>query len=261
MSLYLAGFILFHSMPFAFVSHVSHSLPEPAPKTYSKQCSFVLNVKTVYNSPLGNPRKLENLLKEKGLELAYSEEKTYSYRDIAFHRWLFYLLFEYIPKRLIFEEPQDPYAFVFPKECLPVSSDLPVVASLWDWDLPSYSFILGSRKNVYYSDLCNSPELSKAFPVIGSSKLEVYAYSPSGFYFPGDTFKGPAVLFFRSSNKKLLVFILRDGKIYKTYNQSSVRERLTQGTYTLYAYTYRFRLWKFYFGLRFYSCTRNFYAM
>lgn len=248
-------------MPFAFVGHVYYSVPQPAPIPFYKQCSFVLNVKTVYNSPLGNPVKLQKLLREKGLELAYAQERTYGYRDIPTYRWVLYFLFEYTPKKLLLKEPADPYAFVFPQRCLPVSSDLPIVASLWDWDIPSYRFILGSRRNIYYSNTCEVPNIGGAVPVVDSSSLQVYAYSTRGFYFPGETLKDPAVLVFSSTNKRLLVFLLKDGKVYKTYEQSSIREPLDGGRYSLYVYTYRFKLWKFYFGLRFSSCTPDFYAM
>lgn len=256
------GFFLYYSLPFTFVKYVNYSIPNPAPTPLQRECAYVINPKTVYNSPLGNPKKLERELRNKGLYVYETKEEVKGYRDIGLLKWFFYLSFEYIPKRLVFERPKDPYTLMDQEKCTPMASDMPIVFSFWNMDLPSYSFILGDRKNLLYADTCQKPEASKLIPFAGSGKLRVYIYSSRGFNFPGDSFKSPAVLSVDLLEKKALVFLLKDGEVYKVYNQRSIREPLIEkGTYKVYAYTYQYNLWRFYFGLRFLFCTPAFQAM
>ena len=99
-------------------------------------------------------------------------------------------------------------------------------------------------------------------PYVGNGKVRAYVYSNRGFAFPGESFKTPAVLSVDFFEKRALVFLLKDGKVYKVYNQRSIRESLTEkGLYQVYAYTYHYNLWSFYFGLRFLFCTPAFQAM
>ncbi|MFN4013597.1 MAG: hypothetical protein ACK4KZ_07070 [Aquificaceae bacterium] len=223
----------------------------------------MINPKTVYNSPLGNPRKLENILKEKGLYVYETKEGVKGYKDLGLLKWLAYLSFEYIPKTLVFEKPKDPYTLMEQKACMPMASDMPIVLSIWNMDIPSYSFILGNRKNLLYEDFCQEPKGSAFFiPYVGSGRLRAYVYSSRGFSFPGESFRSPAMLSVDFFEKKALVFLLKDGKVYKVYNQSSIREALSEkGIYQVYAYTYQYNLWRFYFGLRFLLCTPAFQAM
>ncbi len=223
----------------------------------------MINPKTVYNSPLGNPRKLENILKEKGLYVYEAKEGVKGYKDLGLLKWLAYLSFEYIPKTLVFEKPKDPYTLMEQKTCMPMASDMPIVFSIWNMDIPSYSFILGNRKNLLYEDSCQEPKGSAFFiPYVGSGRLGTYVYSSRGFSFPGESFRIPAMLSVDFFEKKALVFLLKDGKVYKVYNQSSIREALSEkGIYQVYAYTYQYNLWRFYFGLRFLLCTPAFQAM
>lgn len=255
------GFLLYHALPVYFVQHISQPLQEPAPIPFQKQCAYALNVKTVFNSPLGNPKKLQRLLKYKGLDLTYLEEPTYGYMDIPPYLWFSYLLFEYIPLRLLGKEPSDPYSLLSMRRCLPLSSDMPIVLSLWSLDLPGYGFILGRRKNLQYSDSCEKPKADKLVPYVGSSRVDIYAYSSKGFYFAGDSFQAPASLVFNSFDKKVLIFLFKDGKVYRVFDQNLVGVELQGGSYSVLAYRYRFKLWKFYFGMRSLLCTPAFHAM
>jgi len=256
------GFLLYYSLPFTFVRYINYSIPNPAPTPTQKECAYVINPKTVYNSPLGNPRKLEKILKDKSLYVYESKEYVKGYKDLGPLKWLAYMSFEYIPKTLVFEKPKDPYTLMDQRACTPMASDMPIVFSLWDIDFPSYSFILGDRKNLLYEDSCQEPKRSTFVPYVGSGRLRAYAYSSRGFSFPGENFKTPAVLSIDFFEKKALVFLLKDGKVYKVYNQSSIREAiLEKGVYQVYAYTYQYNLWRFYFGLRFLFCTPAFQAI
>ncbi len=263
MSLYLVGFSLYYSMPYAYVDHVNYSIPSPVPILFQRQCACVINPKSVYNSPLGNPRKLQEELEKRGaLACHMEEEKVKGYQDIGFSRWLLYFLFEYMPKKILFEKPSDPYSLISPNPCKPLASNMPVFISIWNSDIPSYSFILADRKNLYYASTCNPQETTNLIPFTGSKNPQIYVYSRAGFFFPGDQFKTPAVLSANFYEKRVLIFLLRDGKVYKVFDQRSIRENLREsGEYTLKVYTYRFRFWRFYFGLRFLACTPAFHAI
>lgn len=258
----MTGFFLYHCLPATYVEHVNYSIPSPAPLPFQKQCACAVNPKSVYNSPLGNPEKLEKKLSERGMHACYAKEGVRGYRDMSLWKWLSFLSFEYIPKRLLLEKPSDPYSLMSHVPCKPLASDMPVLASVWSLDLPDYSFILGRKRNVYYSTQCGNPEVRFLTPFLGERNPQVYAYSDSGFFFPGDSFRTPAVLSMSLFEKRVLTFLLRGGEVYKVFDQSSVREPVDEGgRYSLYVYTYRFRVWKLYFGLRFLMCTPPFQAM
>ncbi len=258
----MAGFFLYHLLPITYVSHIYYSISSPVPIPFQKQCACALNPRSVYNSPLGNPIRLQKALKERGLNACYVEGGARGYKDLDLWKWLAYLSFEYMPKKLFLEEPSDPYSLIAQDPCMPIASDMPIFASIWTLDFPSYGFILGQRRNLYYSIQCGTPQGKVLIPYIGNKQAQVYAYSSMGFFFPGDNFRAPAVLNVSFFERKVLVFLFKDDGLYKVFDQRSIREPIREtGSYRLQAYTYRFRLWKIYFGLRFLLCTPAFYAM
>ncbi len=262
LTLYLFGFFLYYSFPIAYVPYLNYSMAHPAPKPFQRQCAYVINPKTVYNSPLGNPKKLEEYLKGMKAKAYHTNKEVISYRDLGLWRWLAYFVFEYIPKKIVFQTPNDPYSLLENPSCKPFASDMPIVLSLWTWDLPDYSFILKSRKNIQYSDDCLEGIYEKLVPYMGSKGLSLYTYSNRGFAFPGDEVKLPSLLVVEIFEKRALVFLQRDKEVYKVFDQRSIREKLQEkGAYRVYAYTYQYRLWRFYFGLRFLFCTPPFQAM
>lgn len=255
------GFFLYYSLPITYADHIHYSIPSPAPIPFQKQCACVVNPRSVYNSPLGNPIKLEKELRNRGLHACYLKSETRGYKNIGLWRWLAYFSFEYIPKKLFFEVPSDPYTLINHTPCNPIASDIPIIASLWSLDIPGYSFILGKRRNLYYSNYCENFEAKRLMPFVGSKQPQVYVYSSNGFFFSGDSFRVPAVISASFFERKVLIFLLKDGTVYKVFDQRSIREPIQEkGTYSLYAYTYGFRVWKFYFGLRFLLCTPAFQA-
>ncbi len=245
-----------------YVSYVSYTPPKPSPQPFIRECAYALNVPTVYNSPLGNPLKLKRLLEGSGKELYYTDRPTLGYKELPLWLWLSYMLFEYVPKSLLFKEPSDPYGLLNIKTCLPLASNMPIVMSFWNLDIPGYSFILGNRINLYYADQCSEPEVEKLIPLTERERLRVYVYSEKGFYFPGDSFSVPATLSVDFFKERAIVFLLKDGKTYRVFDHRSIRQLIDEkGSYRLVAYTYRYRLWRFYFGTRFFFCTPDFYAM
>ncbi|MCS6998016.1 MAG: hypothetical protein RMK21_06535 [Aquificaceae bacterium] len=167
-----------------------------------------------------------------------------------------------MPKSFLLKEPEDPYSLLHNHRCLPLASDMPIVLSLWNFDFPSYRFILGKRKNLFYGESCETPEASQFLPFLGSGRLQVYAYSNRGFHFPGNSLRVPAVLSVDLFEKRVLVFLWKEDRPYKVFDRRTIRERLTEaGSYRLQAYTYRYKLWKFYFGLRSLFCSPPLQAM
>ncbi len=262
MSFYLIGFLLYYSLPISFVNYLYYSFPSPAPIPTQKECSYVINPKSFFNSPLGNPNKLEESLKKLEALPYHTQDRVLGYKDIGILRWAAYIIFEYLPKSLVFEKPRDPYSLLKNDQCLPIASDIPIIFSFWTWDFPSYSFILGNKKNLQYGENCQEPKNGNFIPYVGNDKLRLYLYSKEGFYFPGDTIKTPATLSIDMLNKKVLLFILHNGKLYKVFDQRTLREVINEGgSYRVYAYTYNYRLWRFYFGLRFFFCSPEFQAI
>lgn len=216
----------------------------------------------MHDSPLGNPLKLQKKLKEKGLQACYLNRKVSGYTDIGILKWLAYFFFDLFPSLLVFKSPPDPYSLAENPQCLPLASDIPVIVSVWHMDIPDYDFILGVRRNVYYSENCENHQENSLIPYVGTQAPKIYAYSNHGFFFPGDRFKVPAYLNASFFEKKILVFLLKEQSVYKVFEQRSIKEPIKEpGTYSLKAYTYSFRIWRFYFGLRFLACTPPFYAM
>ncbi|MFN3813562.1 MAG: hypothetical protein ACK4SM_02945 [Aquificaceae bacterium] len=230
-----------------------------------------MGVKTFYNSPLGNPNKLIEELRRKGIDVVFSDfpcanskllnmsfSEGISYKDIPFILRLSYMVFEFIPKNLVLEKPRDMYSLYFGPLCLPFLSDMPVVASFWQYDLPPYSFVLGKRRNLIENRSCDelSPkDLKRSIPLSGKIKLSAYLYSERGFFLPGDTIKEKATYVLKVDKDKILVIIEKNGKLFGVYDQNIVNENLNaQGYYSVRIYTYTFRLGRFYFGIRFLGC-------
>lgn len=222
----------------------------------------MINIRTVFNSPLGNPVRLQEELSRRGIYQHHSSEPVLGYREVGLWRWSLYFFLEYAPKRLLAREPRDIYTFTMQERCLPLASDIPIVLSLWKVDIPNYSFIIGKRRNLVYGEQCPVNIPTSFIPFAGRGRLDVYAYSEKGFHFPGESFRGSAVLSVDLFEPRSLILLKKDGSVYKVFNQNSIRERIDEpGSYQLIGYTYQFRIWKLFFGLRFAFCTPPFYAM
>ncbi len=256
---------------------MDYSIPSPSPLPVNRNCVFVAGVKTVYNSSLGNPAKLFQTMQEKGIELALShnpcpskkliplEVSGISYRDISTLSKVFYVLFEFFPKSLVFEEPEDLYSLYSGKVCKPFLSDIPVIASFMSFDVPSYSFILGNRRNLLQGVSCedvSAENVKYAIPISNKTKLSAYFYSERGYYFPGQTTLSKGRYAIRVSEKKVLMFLFKDNRLIGVYDQNYINEPIKEkGTYSVRIYTYRFKIGTAYFGLRFLSCLPPLQAM
>jgi hypothetical protein len=238
---------------------------------------FVAGVKTMYNSSLGNPTKLFQTMQEKGIELALSynscpsekliplEVSGISYRDIPTLSKVLYMLFEFFPKSLVFEKPEDLYSLYSGKVCKPFLSDIPVIASFMSLDIPSYSFILGNRRNLLQGVECKdlrAQDLPNAIPISERVSLKAYVYSEKGYYFPRQTAQTNGRYVIKVATKNVLVLFFKNDKLEGVYDQNYINEPIkADGTYSAKIYTYRFKVGTAYFGIRFLSCLPPLQAM
>ncbi|SHK37168.1 hypothetical protein [Thermocrinis minervae] len=256
LSLYTAGFLLYHSLPVAYFPVINYSASPEAPLLNYKRCSFVAGVKTYENWHLGNPKKLKTILQQRGVDFYMDVQKGVSYKDFVPFKLLSYLTFEYAPKVLLGKTPSDLYSLEYGR-CSILLSDMPIIFSFLGWDFPSYSFILGSRRNVYYSEVCQPSEeaIEEAFPSTTDRRVDVYVFSKKGFYFNNSTIKEESFLVANVPKEKVLMVLEKDDKVLGVFQQTNIKEPIvSKGNYRLTIYTYEFRFWNFYFGLRFLSC-------
>lgn len=216
-------------------------------------------------------------MQEKGIELALShnscpsekliplEVSGISYRDIPTLSKVFYVLFEFLPKSLVFEKPEDLYSLYSGKACKPFLSDIPVIASFMSFDVPSYSFILGNRRNLLQGVECKdlkAQDLPNAIPISERVSLNAYLYSERGYYFPGQTAQTKGRYVIKVATNNVLVLFLKNDKLAGVYDQNYINEPIKEdGTYSVKIYTYRFKIGTAYFGLRFLSCLPPLQAM
>ena len=260
LTFYFMGFILYNSLPFIYVQKVSYSIEKPAPMPYYRVCNVVLNVKTVDNWYLGNPHKLSKLLKEKGLDASLDQkvEDGVSYRHIGFLKTLLYLLWDYLPRKLLGLEVPDAYS-LYSGKCKPFLSDMPILFSFLNYDFPSYSFILGDRRNVFFSQDGDCLEPEGVYSVVSEKPVHTYAFSFNNFSFPGQKTPLGSYLVVKTNIKNTLILLYKDEKLFEAFSQNNIVERFTQeGVYDVYVYTYKFNVWNFYFGLRLNACASHF---
>ncbi len=245
-----------------FAPMINYSVEKPAPIPYQKVCQVAVGVKTVNNHYLGNPRKLKEVARAKGLDAVMEESmEGIGYRDLGLGKLLAYLLFEYIPRSLVGEKPRDLYG-LYSGGCKPLLSDMPVVFSFLDFDFPGYAFILGHRKNVFLSEdgSCGKHEsLLNAYGAVSQKPVYIYAYSPLGFGSPNQRVRLHSELVVRLYEKRPLIILYKDGKLYGVFTQEHISESLSEpGEYQVYVYTYAYRVWKLFFGLRLLACAGSF---
>lgn len=236
----------------------------------NRRCVFVAGVKTVFNSPLGDPKKIIKIMKEKGIDVALSDTpcayntflnvkvRGVSYSDIPMILRISYLAFEFLPKKFIFEEPMDMYSLYFGQPCEPFLSDIPVIASFLSYDFPSYSFILGDRRNILQNISCQDVtplNLRGTVPISDGINISAYLYSERGYSFPGEEARGGGRYILKVGKRKVILLLSKNEKLIGVYDQNYINEPVSEkGSYSAKIYSYSFKIGTVYFGLRFLSC-------
>lgn len=264
LSFYIFGYLFYHLTPVFYTVHVNYAPPKPVPLPYQKTCKVVFGVKTALDGGVGRLSSLEKLLEERDITFSFGHSIDYSprikrgnmpegygYRDLGGLTLFSYLIFEYIPKLITFSEREDPYGLLNPRDCKPILSDLPVLVSTPLGEFPSYSFVLGRRWNLAYPD-CDS--MLSFYPVVGR-ELSFSIYSPPRLNPPLDALLPRAQLNLKVEGKKVLLLVYKDGRLSEIYDQPLLTLNLEEeGSYQLKVYSYKFKAFGFYFGLRFVGC-------
>jgi hypothetical protein len=224
----------------------------------------VFGVKTALDEGVGRPSSLEKQLEERGINFSLGHSIDYSprikrgnvpeghgYRDLGGLSLFSYFIFSYVPELITFSEREDPYGLLNPRDCKPILSDIPVLISTLLGEFPSYSFVLGRRWNLAYPD-CDS--MLSFYPVV-DSELSFSIYSPPKLNPPLDAPLPKAQLNLKVEGKKMLMLVYRDGRLSEIYYQPLLTLNLEEdGSYQLKVYSYKFKAFGFYFGLRFIGC-------
>jgi hypothetical protein len=265
LSFYILGYLFYHLTPVFYTVHVNYAPPKPVPLPYQTTCKVVFGVKTALDGGVGRPGSLERALEEKGIAFSFGHSIDYSprikrgdvpkgyggYRDLGRLSLFSYFIFSYVPKLITFSEREDPYGLLNPWDCKPILSDLPVLVSTPLGELPSYSFVLGKRWNLAYPD-CDS--MLSFYPVVGK-ELSFSIYSPPKLNPPLDVPLPKAQLNLKVEGKKVLMLVYRNGRLSEIYDQPLLTLNLEEeGSYQLKVYSYKFKAFGFYFGLRFIGC-------
>ncbi|MCI4459087.1 MAG: hypothetical protein JHC21_05675 [Thermocrinis sp.] len=264
LSFYILGYLFYHLTPVFYTVHVNYAPPKPIPLPYQKTCKVVFGVKTALDRGVGRPDSLEKALEEKGITFSlghsidYSQRikrgdvpEGYGYRDLSGLSLLSYFIFSYVPELITFSEKEDIYGLLNPRDCKPILSDIPVLISTPLGELPSYSFVLGKRWNLAYPD-CDS--MLSFYPVVGR-ELSFSIYSPPKLNPPLNVPLQKVQLNLKVEGKKVLILVYKDGILSEIYDQPLLTLNLEEeGNYQLKVYSYKFKAFNFYFGLRFIGC-------
>jgi hypothetical protein len=224
----------------------------------------VFGVKTALDEGVGRLSSLEKLLEERDIAFSLGHSINYSprirksnlpegygYRDLGGLSLFSYLIFAHVTKLITFSEREDPYGLLNPRDCKPILSDLPVLISTPLGEFPSYSFVLGKRWNLAYPD-CDS--MLSFYPVVGR-ELSFSIYSPPRLNPPLDAPLPKVQLNLKVEGKKVLLLVYKNGKLLEIYDQPLLTLNLEEeGSYQLKVYSYKLKVFSFYFGLRFVGC-------
>jgi len=254
-SLYLWLFVFYNLYPFV---QLETYYPEErmAPRPFVKKVYFYFGVK----------EKDERLLKwarKKGVDLVFGffEEDDPPFlrikevppchfiflSDVGLFERLFNFFLEFLPYYLAGER-----LFSFHHH-LPTSAKRCNLLLFDDFSLRGLlaEFTLDASRNFTYKRYKEGLRLERSVLHNGSKKVEIYAYSPMSFYFPGEKTVNPFKVFVRSNEKNSLILVYRNGRLFRAYEGGSVSFKVKKGgKYAVKVYTYKLKFWNYYLGLR-----------
>jgi hypothetical protein len=278
LSIYIWSFITYQLLPVQIVPYVNYAPSEFYPKPIIYRYTFAYDVKTAFSNHAGSIKNLIQAMESKGFDLAFgdfpenienrlfptpenSECMVLRSSDVPFLKEIMHTLLERIPKLLVGRSPDDILMrklYSKSQKCYLVAHDDRILLSTFlGFEVPSYSYILGNRRNVYLSKDILLREsylkdfLKGAIVVFGEKEVKVFAYSDRSFYLPG----GRTIYNFRfvvdTDVKNPLIFLFKDEKLKGIYEQKRLNMFIsTKGRYTAYVMSYKFKVHMFYFGLR-----------
>jgi len=278
LSLYIWGFILYQIFPFKIIPYINYAPQELYPVPIIYRYSFAYDIKTAFSSHAGSIRNLLKAMEEKEFDIAFGDfpesisdklfptpKKNDCYvmrnTEISVLSSAIHFFFETLPKVITGSEDTDVLAFRHPDKpsrCYLIAHDQRIILTTFlGLEFPSYSYILGNRRNLYFvrepliRDSSVEEFLRGAVVVFGNPKVRIFAYSERSFYLPGEVTRYPFRYVIEADLSKPLIFIYKNETVKGIYSQKRVNLSITgKGRYTAHILTYKFRIHIFYFGIR-----------
>jgi len=259
LSLYIAGFFLYNLLPFSYFEIYVEPKENLAPKPFVKKYYYLLGLKSNYQ-----PSKDKTyFFKSKGINFIFG---FFPFQDDNFFRnftkapecnlvfiseinaliKLANFIFEYIPKKIFRSEFYSYATFINTdkNKCNVLVTDIYIPKHFID-------FYIDTSRNMTYTRLFKSIDLSKNLIINVSKKVDIYGFSPRSFYFPDESTVYPFKLFVRSNEEKVLIIVYRNGQVYRVYDTDRIVIRINrEGVYAVEVYRYKLRWKGYYFGLR-----------
>jgi len=255
---YLWGFLLYNFLPMGkYETWIVKEDLAPRP--------FVTTVYYYFGLRAYDNESLENLLREKGIDLVYGffeeeRDKLLPIEEVPGCRFIFLseipfltklasFFFEFLPFYGLSEEYHTYHYHVRPSvgRCNIL---------FFDNSLKALSGILGEfrtdySKNFVYRRVYEEIKLERNVILNGKEKVEVYAYSTRSFYFPGESTVNEFKLYVRTNLERSLILLYKGKELYRVYDADSVVINISEpGTYSVKVYSYRFNYKNIYLGLR-----------
>lgn len=257
-SLYIFGFIVYNLTPFSYYeTYIAEG--KLAPKPYVQKIFYLfgvklneypdeeivefmegLNLHAVYGFfPFEEKGMFKNIIKSPQCYLLFVSEASFRER-------LFSFIFEYLPRKLIGQEYRTIHYHLNPKtgKCNVLAHDVYLNKKFLD-------FSIDHSRNMVYKRIYKRLELERNVIVNGKKHVEIYAYSPKGFYYPGETTVYPFRIYVKSNQDKVLILIYRNDEVYRIYDTKRVVVKINHpGKYSVKVLSYKFSWHNYYFGLR-----------
>lgn len=278
LSLYLTGLIAYQILPVKVIPYINYAPKELYPVPMIYRYSFAYDVHTAFSNNAGSIKNLLKAMDDKGFDIAFgdfpeaiqdrlfptparTECLILKSTDIPILARIGHLLFEMIPKLLTGSRTEDILALTDPDEfrhCYLVAHDEKIlISTAMGIEVPTYSLILGNRRNVHFSRdvIIRSSSLedllSGSAVILGDRRIRVFAFSDRSFYLPGEKTPYPFRYVVETDLEKPLVIIYKDSNIKGIYNQSRINVKVSsKGKYWTKIISYKFRIHIFYFGVR-----------
>ncbi|MDQ7037986.1 MAG: hypothetical protein Q9N26_02125 [Aquificota bacterium] len=276
-ALYLWGFILYQITPVRIIPSTNYAPKSLSPMPVIYRYAYAYDVKSAFSHHAGSIRNLIDTMERMNIDFAFGD-----FPEVIAHRLypkprnnpcvtirtsrisllmrLSHLVFEEIPNLIFFERPEGVLSRLDPPEgeCYVVAHDGKVwVSTYLGFEVPPYSFILGSARNVFFSRdiLIRSPDpeevLRSTIVLLDRKGVTAFAYSERSFYLPGEATFYDFRYVVETDVKNPLIYLFYNGELFGVYAQRRINLPLSEeGAYRSVVMSYRFRISVFYFGLR-----------
>ncbi len=276
-TLYLWGFILYQITPARVIPFTNYAPKGLSPVPVIYRYAYAYDVKSAFSHHAGSIRNLIDTMEDMNIDFAFGD-----FPEVITHRLypkpkenpcttirtsqvspllrLLHLIFEVIPSFVLLERPEGILSRVEPPkgECYVIAHDGKVwVSTFFGLEIPPYSFILGTGRNVFFSRevLIRSPDpeevLRSTIVLLDRKGVTAFAYSERSFYLPGEATFYDFRYVVETDVRNPLIYLFYNGDLFGIYAQKRINLPLSlEGSYRSVVMSYKFRVSVFYFGLR-----------